>query len=101
VTRLLRDNGFEATIIDLNLNTVRELWEQGMPGIYGDATHRDTLVQTGAAHADNLILTSAGMGDAHEVIRNAKELNRVDHRGLQATTAHHLLKGLARQDMFA
>jgi voltage-gated potassium channel Kch len=60
---------------DLGLNTVRELREQGMRGIYGDATHRDTLVQAGAAHADNLILTSAGMGDAREVIRNAKELN--------------------------
>jgi CPA2 family monovalent cation:H+ antiporter-2 len=75
VTRLLRDNGFEPTVVDLNVNTVRELREQGVRAVYGDATHRDTLVQAGAAGADNLILTSAGMGDAREAIRNAKELN--------------------------
>ena len=46
-----------------------------MHAIYGDATHRDTLAQAGAAEAANLVLTSAGMADGREVIRNAKELN--------------------------
>ncbi len=75
VTRLLRDNGFEVTVVDLNVNTVRELREQGVPAVYGDATHRDTLAQAGAARTDNLILASAGMDDGREAIRNAKELN--------------------------
>ena len=75
VTRLLRENGFEPTVVDLNVNTVRELRDQGMHAIYGDATHRDTLAQAGAAEAANLVLTSAGMADGREVIRNAKELN--------------------------
>ncbi len=79
VTRLLRENGFEPTVIDLNLNAVRELRERGVRAIYGDATHRDTLAQAGAADADNLILTSAGMTDAREVIRNARELNPKIH----------------------
>lgn len=79
VTRLLLENGFEPTVIDLNLNTVRELREHGVHTVYGDATHRDTLAEAGAAHADNLILTSAGMHDAREVIRNAKELNPTIH----------------------
>jgi CPA2 family monovalent cation:H+ antiporter-2 len=79
VTRLLRDNGFEATVVDLNVNTVRELREQGIRAVYGDATHRDTLAEAGAAHTDNLILTSAGMADGREAIRNAKELNRSIH----------------------
>ena len=60
VTRLLRENGFEPKVIEMNVNTVRELREQGVPAIYGDATHRDTLAQAGAGDADNLILTSAG-----------------------------------------
>ena len=38
VTRLLRENGFAPTVIDLNVNTVRELRDQGMHAIYGDAT---------------------------------------------------------------
>jgi CPA2 family monovalent cation:H+ antiporter-2 len=79
VTRLLRDNGFDVTVVDLNVNTVRELREQGVAAVYGDATHRDTLAQAGAPHTDNLILTSAGMADGREVIRNAKELNSNIH----------------------
>src|SRR6185369_927356 len=75
VTRLLRENGIEPTVIDLNVDAVRELREQGVRAVYGDATHRDTLAEAGAAHADNLILTSAGLADGREAIRNAKELN--------------------------
>jgi CPA2 family monovalent cation:H+ antiporter-2 len=75
VTRLLRDNGFEPKVIEMNVNTVRELREQGVSAIYGDATHRDTLAQAGAAEADNLILTSSDMPDSREAIRHAKELN--------------------------
>ena len=75
VTRLLRDNGFEVSVVDFNVNTVRELREGGVRAVYGDATHRDTLAEAGAAHTDNLILTSAGMTDGREAIRNAKELN--------------------------
>ena len=79
LTRLLRDNGFEVTVVDLNVNTVRELREQGVAAVYGDATHQDTLAQAGAQHTDNLILTSAGMTDGREAIRNAKELNPKIH----------------------
>jgi CPA2 family monovalent cation:H+ antiporter-2 len=75
VTRLLRDNGFEPMVIEMNVNTVRELHEQGVSAIYGDATHRDTLAQAGAAEADNLILTSSDMPDSQEAIRHAKALN--------------------------
>ena len=62
-------------MIDMNVNTVRELREQGVRAVYGDATHRDTLVQAGSADADHLILTSAGMADGRETIRHAKELH--------------------------
>jgi K+:H+ antiporter len=75
VTRLLRDNGFEPTVVDMNLQTVRELREQGVRAVYGDATHRNTLSEAGAADSDNLILTSAGMPDSAEAIRHAKTLN--------------------------
>jgi hypothetical protein len=79
VTRLLQDNGFEPTVIDINVNTVRELRDQGIRAVYGDAPHRDTLMQAGAADAANLILTSAGLQDGREVIRNAKQLNPKIH----------------------
>jgi CPA2 family monovalent cation:H+ antiporter-2 len=75
VTRLLRENGIEPTVVDLNVDTIRELREQGVHAVYGDASHPDTLAQAGAARAGNLILTSAGMADSRETIRHAKSLN--------------------------
>ncbi len=79
VTRLLRENGFEPTVVDLNVDTVRELRDQGLQAVYGDATHRDTLAQAGITEAANLVLTSAGMADGRETIRHAKELNSAIH----------------------
>jgi CPA2 family monovalent cation:H+ antiporter-2 len=75
VTRLLRDNGIEPTVIELNVETVRGLREQGIPAIYGDATRPDTLEAAGIATAGTLILTSAGMSQSEEVIRLAREMN--------------------------
>jgi CPA2 family monovalent cation:H+ antiporter-2 len=79
VTRLLRGSDIEPTVIEMNVDTVRELLQQGVHAIYGDATHRDTLAQAGIAEADNLIFTSAGMADGREAIRLAKALNRHVH----------------------
>ena len=75
VTRLLRENGIHPTVVDLNVDAVRELRELGVHAVYGDASHPDTLAQAGAARAENLILTSAGMADSREAIRVAKQLN--------------------------
>ena len=74
VTRLLRENGIEPTVIDMNVDTVRELREQGVRAVYGDATHRDTLAEAGAASRQP-DPDAAGMTDGREAIRHAKELN--------------------------
>lgn len=75
VTRLLRENEVEPTIIELNVDTVRRLAESGITAIYGDASHRDTLAGAGITNAGTLILSSAGMQHSSEVIRVARELN--------------------------
>lgn len=75
MVRLLRDNGIEPSVIELNMDTVRRLREDGIAAVYGDATKRDTLEAAGATHAGTVILTSAGMGSAADVIRMARELN--------------------------
>lgn len=75
VARLLRDNGIEPVVVELNMETVRRLREDGIDAVYGDATKLDTLEAAGVAHADTIILTSAGMGNTAEVIRMARELN--------------------------
>lgn len=75
VTRLLRENEIEPTVIEMNLDTVKELRSQAVRAVYGDATHRDTLKEAGVADAGSLILSSAGMHGSAEVIRQARELN--------------------------
>ena len=51
VVRLLRDNGIEPAVIELNMETVRQLREHGIDAVYGDATKRDTLEAARAANA--------------------------------------------------
>jgi len=54
---------------------VRALRDEGFHAVYGDATRADTLREAGVDTAANLILTSAGMSNSSEVIREARELN--------------------------
>ena len=75
VVRLLRENGVEPTVIELNLDTVRNLRVEGIGAVYGDATHWETLKQAGVERAVALILSSSGMGASAEVIRQAREAN--------------------------
>ena len=75
VARLLRENDVTPTIVDLNLDTVRTLREDGLPAIYGDAGHRATLVSAGVPTAGAIILSVAGLAAAREVISTSRELN--------------------------
>ena len=75
VSRLLRENGIEPTVVEMNLDTVRGLREAGVAAVYGDATHRDTLEAAGVGRAGSLILSSSGMKGSEEAIRTARELN--------------------------
>jgi CPA2 family monovalent cation:H+ antiporter-2 len=75
VARMLQENGITPTLIEINIETVRSMREQGLDAVYGDATRPETLAEAGMAGADNLILTSAGMTNSEEVIRAARELN--------------------------
>jgi CPA2 family monovalent cation:H+ antiporter-2 len=76
VVRLLRDNGIAPTVVDLNIDAVRALREEGVDAIYGDATRPDTLEAAGVKTAATLILGSAGMSNSAEVIRMARSMNR-------------------------
>ena len=75
VIRLLREAGIEPTVIELNIDTVRALRHDGVDAVYGDATSPTTLTGAGVTAAGSLMLTSAGMANATEVIRAARDLN--------------------------
>jgi CPA2 family monovalent cation:H+ antiporter-2 len=75
LTRLLLQNGIDPTIVDLNLEVVRQLRDAGIDAVYGDSTRRDTLVQAKTGTGGYLILASAAMQGSEEIIRVARELN--------------------------
>jgi monovalent cation:H+ antiporter-2, CPA2 family len=78
VTRLLKENGISPTVVELNIETVRELRQEGISAVYGDARHIDSLVTAGLRHADTLIISGADTGSP-EIIRVARELNPQVH----------------------
>ena len=78
VARLLKDNGISPTVIELNMDTVRTLRQEGISAVYGDARDPDTLVTAGVRHASTLIVSGADAG-VPETIRSARELNASIH----------------------
>jgi CPA2 family monovalent cation:H+ antiporter-2 len=78
VARLLRENGIAPTVIELNIETVRALRQEGVSAVYGDARDRETFITAGIRHAATLIVSVAD-GGAVEIIRAARELNPAVH----------------------
>jgi CPA2 family monovalent cation:H+ antiporter-2 len=74
VHQLLLDRGTDITVIDLNLDTVRQLRAKGFAALYGDALRAGTLEYAGIATAGSLIL-STDIEDAAEIIKHAHFLN--------------------------
>ena len=75
LVRMLQENDIQPTIIELNLDTVHRLREDGIRAVYGDATQAETLTAAGIENAIALIITSAGMHGSEEAIRVAREQN--------------------------
>jgi CPA2 family monovalent cation:H+ antiporter-2 len=78
VTRLLRENGISPTVVELNIDVVRQLREQGLSAVYGDASHTDTLISAGLPHASTLIVSGADTGSPN-IIQCARSINPTAH----------------------
>jgi CPA2 family monovalent cation:H+ antiporter-2 len=75
VTRLLRDNAIDPTIIEMNVDTVREVSEAGLPAIYGDATHPAVLAEARIADARAFIIAVSPLEGVEEACRLARSQN--------------------------
>ena len=73
-TRLLRENGVSPTVVDLNVDVIRQLRDEGVSAVYGDARHQDTLITAGLPHAATLIVSAADTGSP-DVIKGARGIN--------------------------
>jgi CPA2 family monovalent cation:H+ antiporter-2 len=75
LVRLLQENGIEPAVVELNLNTVHRLRDEGFRAVYGDIHHKETLLEAGAASAFTIILSSSYLETSDEVIRVIREVN--------------------------
>ncbi len=73
--RLLRENGVEPTLIEMNLETVQKLRAVGKSAVYGDASHEATLRNAGIDQSSALLLTASALSNAAEIIREARDIN--------------------------
>jgi CPA2 family monovalent cation:H+ antiporter-2 len=79
VARILRTGGVEPVIVELNVETFRELQSGGHPAVYGDATRPEVLEQAGVDRAVSMILSASGSSANAEAVRNTREINPAIH----------------------
>jgi CPA2 family monovalent cation:H+ antiporter-2 len=72
--RLLAESGIEPVVVELNIDTVRDLRARGIQAVYGDASRKETLEEAGLAEAVSLFLTAPVEPDSN-VLGRARELN--------------------------
>jgi CPA2 family monovalent cation:H+ antiporter-2 len=73
--RILKDFEIQPVVIDLNLETVRNLVSEGQLAIYGDATRRDILEAARIRQANYLLVTIPDILTRTLIILTARELN--------------------------
>jgi CPA2 family monovalent cation:H+ antiporter-2 len=74
LSRILRNNGLDVVVIEMNIETVHRLRAQGLPVVHGDAAHPEVLEHAGLGGAQGLIIAARGV-EVSEVVRAARELN--------------------------
>ena len=75
LSTLLREQGITPTIIELNIETMRQLEADGFRGVHDDAGRAEALSKAGIATASALIISAPGAAGSAELIRRAREMN--------------------------
>jgi CPA2 family monovalent cation:H+ antiporter-2 len=102
VTRLLKENAISPTVVELNIDTVRQLRQEGLSAVYGDARHYDTLISAGIRHADTLIISGADPASL-DVIQLARDINPKVHTFVRSAYLRDVppLKRAGAEQVFA
>jgi CPA2 family monovalent cation:H+ antiporter-2 len=75
VDALLRDAGLETAVVDMNIETIRQLQSKGRIAVYGDAARREVLEQAGIRDAVHLVLSLPHSEGRGSLVMHARELN--------------------------
>ncbi len=73
LTRILKQEGFEVVVVEMNIDTVKQLRAAGELAVFGDATHREILHHAGIEKAQGLII--AAQIPPAPVVKTARELS--------------------------
>ncbi len=68
VARLLRDNEIAPTVVEMNIDTMRELRAEGIDAVHGDATRPEVLAAARVGQAGSFIVSAAGLADAGGIV---------------------------------
>jgi CPA2 family monovalent cation:H+ antiporter-2 len=74
VFKVARDSGRSARVVELNSRTVEQMQTEGVPMIYGDATHPEVLEIAGAHRADCIVITLPDVASAVAATRAARSV---------------------------
>lgn len=75
VHRVLEESGLEVVMVDMNMETVRILREEGKHAIFGDASNGSILEEAGVAKASYLIVTVPDASQRAAVITAARGIH--------------------------
>lgn len=75
IHHVLEESGLDVVIVDMNMDTISTLRNQGKPAIYGDASNGRILEEAGIASASHLVVTVPDGGQRAGIITAAKALN--------------------------
>jgi CPA2 family monovalent cation:H+ antiporter-2 len=75
VARLLREEGVQPVLVELNVDTARRVRGEGYPVVYGDATHPEVLEAAGIHEARALVISGPTAEQRAEIIRLARNMN--------------------------
>jgi CPA2 family monovalent cation:H+ antiporter-2 len=74
LARILEENKFEVTVVEMNIDTVQALLDAGKSAIYGDAAQREILHQAGIEGAEGLVIAGSSI-PAEVIVQVAREIN--------------------------
>ncbi|MBU6413054.1 MAG: cation:proton antiporter [Planctomycetes bacterium] len=75
VDAMLRDAKFDTVIIDMNVDTVRNLAKAGRAAVYGDCTLPPILEAAGIQKAAHLVVTLPGVAGLPQLVMSVLETN--------------------------
>ena len=75
ITSIFKESGIHPVIIDMNVDTITFLYENGMEAVFGDASKVDILKAAGIEQASYLIITPPDLASRIPIAGTARNLN--------------------------